>query len=86
MTFDFAHNTSPAVHPQRDEKEIYFCPICNFSEGSPVDIAGNQIEGKIKPGQKGYLGGIEYTFFEGFGWLSNDELLDLRQTDPRLAP
>lgn len=28
----------------------------------------------------------KYNFYIGFGWLSDDELFELRQTDPRIAP
>lgn len=37
-------------------------------------------------GQKGYANGKEYTYYFGDGWFTDDELFELRQTDPRMAP
>lgn len=28
----------------------------------------------------------EVKFYEGFGWLTDEELFDLRQKEPRIAP
>ncbi len=57
-----------------------------------VDSEGGEVISP-KTGQNGHrvvsLGPVKtekVTFYFGFGWLTDDELFELRQKEPRLAP
>jgi hypothetical protein len=50
-----------------------------------IDQSGQPIENP-RPGQEGYFKNQKCQFFIGFGWLTSDELFNLRQTDPRMSP
>lgn len=40
-----------------------------------------------KEGDRGFLRGrIPVTFYVGLGWLTEEEVLNMRQTEPRTAP
>ena len=43
------------------------------------------LRAELLPTQPGYQL-VLVTYYIGYGWLSDDELFDLRQTEPRTAP
>ena len=62
------------------EPDIFIAPNAAHLPAS-LDPTEGEVGWKIGP--KGW---IKVTFYFTFGWLTDDELFDLRQTDPRIAP
>lgn len=51
-----------------------------------TDSDGNPIVGEPKCGTEGFCKGHPCTYYTGWGWMTVEELSELRSKEPRIAP
>lgn len=51
-----------------------------------TDSDSNPIVGEPRTGQRGICKGYPCTYYIGWGWMTLEELSELRSREPRIAP
>lgn len=59
--------------------------MLSIGDNDVVYCGGQPVSNPIQ-GMKGICNGTPCTYHIGWGWMTDDELFSLRQSDPRVAP